>query len=74
MPPAYLRGPALPPAGEYRMGCTGKVAHAERAEAVRHAEGINAPHVYLCRHCGAWHVSRRGVPEGIKRRRAEGRE
>lgn len=66
MPPAYLKGPEVPRMGQHLPGCTGKRPHPDQRAARAHAAGVGAAHLYLCRFCGHWHVSSRGIGNASK--------
>ena len=63
MPPAYLRGPAIPPVSDaYEMGCTGKLQQTRTmAMAVlRRRRGrprMTPGSAYECPRCGFWHLT-----------------
>lgn len=70
MPPAHQKAPEIPPERR-KSGCTGKAAYASRADAHKVTEKTTTGsklHIYRCRHCDNWHLSR--MSQKLKRRLA----
>lgn len=62
MPTAHLRAAAIQaPPKPYAPGCTGKLAFASQADALRTARKANTRHrPYQCLHCRLWHNTTQG--------------
>lgn len=59
MAAAHVKAPAvtMPDSGRHLRGCTGKVWHASRAEAVVATKNSARLQPYKCKHCGLWHTT-----------------
>lgn len=70
MPPAWHKGPSVPPRYP-RKGCTDKVVYVNRQDAnaaLHRGDGRNL-RPYRCWHCDQWHVTSGGRPvHGIGRK------
>ena len=57
-------------------GCQGKVRHASRHAARRHADGLrdDTLNAYYCTLCGGYHVGHRGKPSSAEPRQGSAME